>query len=135
MKILNVFLTVAALVGCAGQAVYGMGNKDMDLWKKYNQGVPDIIRVQYDPRVDASVTLNLLRKGAKVNAVDQYGNTALYYVIDKNPSNMPEKVRLLMASGANPDIKNKQGKSARDLVTGNENLRHIARILDSPYGE
>jgi hypothetical protein len=62
----------------------------------------------------ASVMRVLLEAGADVNAIGFAGNTPLHLVAIYNYS--PSAVKVLMQYGANPDIKNRQGKTARELV-------------------
>jgi ankyrin repeat protein len=68
----------------------------------------------------------LLDHGADVNAQDIYGNTPLARAVYRSKRGTePELVKLLMSRGANPDIKNKAGESARDLVKGNAVLERL----------
>ena len=74
--------------------------------------------------VDEAGTLDavrfLLERGAHVNAVDEDGNTALHYVVDKGFDGV---VELLVEHGADLDIANRQGQTPYAIVargrTGN----------------
>lgn len=54
----------------------------------------------------------LLRGGADVNAVCEAGNTPLHHAIQMGEFAV---ARLLLANGADPTIRNAEGKLARDL--------------------
>jgi ankyrin repeat protein len=77
---------------------------------------------------DSNIKL-LLQKGPNVNIRDQDGNTPLhkvymvlleykaFYPSASFPPVLKEMINMFLAAGANPNIKNKQGKSPLDLAT------------------
>ncbi|WP_235861294.1 ankyrin repeat domain-containing protein [Pontibacter flavimaris] len=74
--------------------------------------------VEYEPEARLKAASLLLRKGADVNAQDINGKTALHYVVSstriKTEFYENEQVQLLdtlLANGANPDIKDKEGNT------------------------
>ncbi len=87
--------------------------------------------------VDEAGTLDavrfLLERGAHVNAVDEDGNTALHYVVDKGFDGV---VELLVEHGADLDIANRRGQTPYAIVargrTGNvEAAPATVRLLES----
>lgn len=54
----------------------------------------------------------LLNGGAKIDATDSFGNTALWRAV---MAKREDVVALLLAAGANPEISNKSGVSPRSL--------------------
>jgi ankyrin repeat protein len=70
----------------------------------------------------------LLDSGADVNAQDAFGNTPLARAVYRSKRGIEsDLVKLLLSRGADPDIKNKSGESARDLVKGNALLEQLLR--------
>jgi len=69
-------------------------------------------------RASPSVLKALLDCGANPNAIDSEWNTPLHYAVMKTDCDelRPEMVGLLIAKGANRDIRNKAGKTALDLA-------------------
>jgi ankyrin repeat protein len=68
----------------------------------------------------------LLEQGAEVNAQDAYGNTPLARAVYRSKHGTQlELIRLFMTRGADPDIKNKIGESALDLICGNRVLEDL----------
>ncbi len=74
--------------------------------------------VEYEPEARLKAASLLLRKGADVNAQDKNGKTALHYVVSslriRTEFYENEQVQLLdtlLAHGANPDIKDKEGNT------------------------
>lgn len=57
-----------------------------------------------------------------VNAQDEYDNTALHHAVSGRNREM---LKLLLSNGANPDIKNRQNLSARDLADGISGLESV----------
>ncbi|WP_341792937.1 ankyrin repeat domain-containing protein [Rickettsia endosymbiont of Ceutorhynchus obstrictus] len=57
----------------------------------------------------------LIKSGAKINAQDVDGETALYYLLCKHTVNIP-LVKLFFIKGANIDIKNSDGKSLLEMM-------------------
>jgi ankyrin repeat protein len=59
-----------------------------------------------------------LAKGARLDVEDGYGNQPLWNAVfnDKGRNARIEMVKLFMAHGADPDHKNRSGRSPRDLV-------------------
>lgn len=57
----------------------------------------------------------LLEAGAKVDATDVFGNTALWRAVF-NSQGRGEVIEKLLAAGADPDLKNRHGVSARELA-------------------
>jgi quinoprotein dehydrogenase-associated probable ABC transporter substrate-binding protein len=68
----------------------------------------------------------LIERKADVNAQAKNGMTALMIAATHNS---PPMIGLLMESGANPDVKNKQGKTASDVAKMNGNLEAAQAIL------
>lgn len=62
-----------------------------------------------------TTTILLLLPKTDVNAQDEYDNTALHHAVSASNVDM---VRLLLSHGADSDIVNRQGLSARDLASG-----------------
>ncbi len=78
----------------------------------------------------------LLDRGAFVNAVDEDGNTALHYVVDKG---FDAVVELLVEQGADLDIANRRGQTPLSIVargrTGNiEAAPATVRLIESLAG-
>lgn len=61
-----------------------------------------------------------------VNAQDEYDNTALHHAVSSGNRDM---VELLLSKGANPDIKNRQQVSARELAEGVSDLESVFQRL------
>ena len=62
-----------------------------------------------------------LAAGDNVNAVNQFGSTALHYAIQTGRLDV---VRELIQAGADPTLKNKWGETSRDVAKNNE-MRHL----------
>jgi ankyrin repeat protein len=59
----------------------------------------------------------LLDRGANIEAKDRYGDTSLHYACKSGQSNMPV-IKLLLSYGADPNIKNNDGKKPIDVFGG-----------------
>lgn len=57
----------------------------------------------------------LIQNGAEVDAVDQYGNTPLARAAFASRGR-GDVIKILLAAGANPDLQNQHGMSARSLA-------------------
>ncbi len=74
-----------------------------------------------------------LKAGADVNAQDEYGLTAAHYAVAYRHG-LIKAVKLIYANGADPEIKDKNGKTAYDYVKsandkeGIEALEIIAKM-------
>lgn len=73
------------------------------------------------------VSLLLASDGIDVNFRDEDGKTALYYAVDQNEFEMVNK---LLTAGANPDLENDEGVSARTLARSK--LTRIQALLEAP---
>lgn len=74
-----------------------------------NQGQNALIKlILMDYVPDPTSKLYLIEKGININHQDKYGNTALFYVIQKEEYYFVEN---LMQAGADPYIKNNEGKN------------------------
>ncbi len=76
----------------------------------------------------------LLEHGAKINDQDTIGRTPLMNAVGYSLFPEPEIVKILLASGANPDIKDRFGNTAfslaRKLLTNEETEAKGQRILE-----
>jgi ankyrin repeat protein len=72
----------------------------------------------------------LLRAGAKVDAKDIRGRTALHYAVSTEAQN-PEIVQLLLQAGSDPAAKDTTGQSAVDWA-GKYNHPPVSRLLPAP---
>ena len=78
-----------------------------------------------DPRLVAL----LLNKGAKVNATDDEGNTALAAAVTRRVS--PDVVRLLIDAGATIDTRNKRGETPLLIAQRNGDVKLISVLRNS----
>jgi len=76
-----------------------------------------------------STVNELLRFEVLVNQQDYLGNTALYYAVEMNI--MPVIINLVN-KGADPNIKNNEGKSPLDLAHENDNKTVINILTNNP---
>lgn len=74
-----------------------------------------------------AVTELLLTRGAKVNEVDRYGNTALIYAAQVGNLDV---VKALVAHGADASIEDKGGATALNFAEGNEHF-HVTEYLET----
>jgi len=65
----------------------------------------------------------LLESGANINERNDQGNTPLHGLVMKDGSY--ENIRFCLENGADPNIKNRDGKSCLDLVNNNTVLRSL----------
>ena len=72
------------------------------------------------------IAKGLLQRGAKVDAQSANGMTALMIAAAHNS---PPMIGLLMDAGADPEVKNKQGQTARDVAKLNDNTEAAQAIL------
>ncbi|MEE9327296.1 MAG: ankyrin repeat domain-containing protein [Cocleimonas sp.] len=101
------------------------------------EGVKKLIKMKSDVNIrashgntplydtgDAKVAEILLAAGAKIDAVDDYGETALMAAAQYSD---PKKAIALMSHGANKTLKNKKGKSAYDFAEDDEMRKIIGK--------
>jgi ankyrin repeat protein len=71
----------------------------------------------------------LLKLGADPNFIDSKGMTALHYMLKKGSE--PQYVAMVVKYGARGDIKNKQGQTAIDILSGKRDpqLRKLGEQL------
>ncbi|MEM8809167.1 MAG: ankyrin repeat domain-containing protein [Cyanobacteria bacterium P01_G01_bin.38] len=76
---------------------------------------------------DMGVARVLLEQGADVNAQDHHGNTPLHYIAcNLENCNRPDaEAEFLIAFGADPTLKNKQGQSAQELAITQNRLELV----------
>ncbi len=74
----------------------------------------------------SDIAKGLLERGAKVDAQSVSGMTALMIAAAHNS---PPMIGLLMDAGADPELKNKQGQTARDVAKLNDNMEAAQAIL------
>ena len=72
------------------------------------------------------IAQGLIERGAKVNAQSNNGTTALMIAATHNNAPM---IGLLMEAGADPDITNERGQTARDVALLNSNAEAAQAIL------
>ena len=63
----------------------------------------------------AEVVESLLRAGAKIDLVDEHGNTALFRAVFRYTTSNGV-IRMLLAAGADPNLRNKHGVSPAELA-------------------
>lgn len=74
----------------------------------------------------------LLDAGAKINKQDQDGDTALAYAVDCEAETQKEIVCLLINSGADPRLANKENETAIDRAKEYDDNHEIVKLLESP---
>lgn len=101
-----------------------------------------------DPVEAEAILKHFLRHGVEIDSVDQGlsgpdpgpgpGWTALHLAaIDPNP----QAVRLLLAHGANPDLRDRRGRNALDLARAAQqrhpgvNYAEVIALLETPQGK
>jgi ankyrin repeat protein/predicted DNA-binding WGR domain protein len=70
----------------------------------------------------------ILAKGVDVNLSNYFGETALYFAVKVNGMNRIENVKLLLESGAFPDIPDKSGNTPLMIAVKEKNL-NLAELL------
>ncbi|NDD98907.1 ankyrin repeat domain-containing protein, partial [bacterium] len=65
----------------------------------------------------------LLKNGAQVDEKDSHGMTPLMHAVERNKKDV---VRLLLENGADPNLKNYQGRSPINL-TGENEMKKLLR--------
>lgn len=75
----------------------------------------------------------LLKRGARVDAVDVYGNTPLLRALTAH-QNVAEVITLLLEAGANPHLRNKTGVSPLELAK-RLNRSELIALLDKDIHE
>jgi len=83
-------------------------------------------KLKSDPASYIEMVKRLIKAGTDVNEVDANGSAPIHKVYDKVYE--PEMIEILIANGANPNLKNAQGKTPLDLVVASNN-RKLMRIL------
>lgn len=81
-----------------------------------HQGQTPLLVASFDTK-GISVMTELLKRGAFVDAQSDFGATALMYAVN-HLDNATEKVRLLLKFGANPRLKDKEGRTVLDFLDG-----------------
>ena len=74
-----------------------------------------MVAVRNNPSLE--ILEELLVKGAPVNVMDKRGNTAL---LEAAEHGTPGMMKLLLRAGANPAMKNADGKTVAELMAKNE---------------
>eukprot|EP00697_Spironema_sp_BW2_P002457 gnl/Spiro4/13272_TR7049_c0_g1_i1.p1 gnl/Spiro4/13272_TR7049_c0_g1~~gnl/Spiro4/13272_TR7049_c0_g1_i1.p1 ORF type:complete len:225 (+),score=39.47 gnl/Spiro4/13272_TR7049_c0_g1_i1:241-915(+) len=74
---------------------------------------------------DPSIAIFLLERGADPNALDEYGESPLFYACRYGHADL---VRALIECGADVNLSNKHNQQARHLARSHSHL-HIVRIL------
>lgn len=77
-------------------------------------------------RGDAAAVQAGLDQGVKVDAPDDFGNTALMMACARSQTDV---CRLLVGAGANPEHKNKYGLGPRNWVRWSDHDNAILKIL------
>ena len=88
-------------------------NRGIDVNIMNNEGQSVGHYLSYYPNLQ--LTEKILEKGLKINIQDRWGNTPLWYAIYNGKGNY-ELVELFIKYGADPEIKNKVGKSSVDFA-------------------
>ena len=111
------------------------GNEELLTWlleRGADAQVRDVYR--YTPLLRAvdngyvnTATVLLGLPDTDVNAQDEYDNTALHHAVASQHLTL---VKLLLAHGANPDVTNRRGLSARDMSQGINDLEQELPRLD-----
>ena len=78
---------------------------------------------------DASMLEQLLRKGAKPNLKNDLGATALMWAALGGDKSSPEKVRVLLAHGADVNAISQEPRTALMIAAGNPTGRPIVKLL------
>lgn len=79
------------------------------------------IETSYSDKLLEPVTELLLKYGADPNIVDNFGNTALMYIVLKyNTWQVENVIKILIAAGASIEIKNNEGRTISDMARDDE---------------
>ena len=81
---------------------------------------------------DAGLTEMLLREGADVNARRPDGTSVLHVAIHSDAG--PDTVRLLLAAGADPAVRDGEGKTPADYAR-EAGFTELAQLLDAPVAQ
>ena len=81
---------------------------------------------------DVSLTERLLREGADVNARRPDGTSVLHVAVQSDAD--PDTVRLLLAAGADPAVRDGEGKTPADYAR-EAGFTELARLLDAPVAQ
>jgi len=90
-----------------------------------SMGVSPLSRAVLRNSIDVAQVL--IAKGAKLNEVDGIGQTPLTYAATRNFGSA-EMVQFLLAAGANPTVKSKQGKTAKEVALQYGNTEQAAKL-------
>jgi ankyrin repeat protein len=71
-----------------------------------------------------------LKKGAKINGVDNEGTTPLQRVVNYGGNKQKEKVTWLLANGADINIRNRYGRSALDMVLSGQSVDVMPLLME-----
>ena len=82
------------------------------------------------PRVKIEKIANLLNSGANINYQDLNGYSALMFAADAENERV---VEYLLKKGANPVLCNKNGDTARDMVSSNSNIFHVPKKNENKH--
>ena len=74
-----------------------------------------MLSVRNNPSLE--ILEELIVRGSPINAADSKGQTAL---LEAAQHGTPSMVKLLLRGGANPEVKNAEGKTAAELIQENE---------------
>ncbi|MDD5456108.1 MAG: ankyrin repeat domain-containing protein [Candidatus Margulisbacteria bacterium] len=97
---------------------------------KYSQSQSGTTALMFTASVNSDLAvrtlIRLIKAGADIDAVDKYGYTALFYALD-NQTNL-KAFKVLLVAGADIEIKNKNGRTIRDIVRDKGNRELIEAL-------